>query len=192
MSVQTLIHALDERTIARQVGNEHDQARLSYTLSSNTVRDFDEFESQIVDYYEYHFSKCVSHGGRLSHAEAAGRAKEIIERDYRRKKGNIVSAFHNGRDGTVGGMREILDIIAEGLKAECVERYVRDVFSRHIDPSSWPEKVEFMRAFLDQCGTYLSPSIDCSAPERYAQDHIELIRVYVDALRQTSSVFRRL
>ena len=89
-------------------------------------------------------------------------------------------------------MRVVLDTIAEGLKAEVVERYIADAFDRHVAPNSWEQKVEIIRQFIAQCGPYLSSSIKTSQPERYAHDFSELIRSYVDGLQQTSSIFRRL
>ena len=69
-------------------------------------------------------------------SEAAGRAKEILEQEYRRRGGDLVTAFHV-HDGTNGGLRVVLDTIAEGLKAESVERYIRDAFDRHVAPKSF-------------------------------------------------------
>jgi hypothetical protein len=184
--------ALDERTIAQRIGIPHDEARMRYSLQSNTVRTFDDFSDRIGDYYNYHVTTCVSRGGRLSRAEAAGRAKEILEQEYRRHNGNIVSAFNDANDGTNGGLRAILDRIAEALKAESLERYTRDVFDRHVAPSSWEDKVEMIRQFIRHCGAYLGSSIRADQPERYAHDYQELIRSYVAAMRRTSSIFRRL
>ena len=103
-----------------------------------------------------------------------------------------MSAFNDAHDGTNGGLRVILDIIADGLKAESVERYVRDVFDRHVAPNSWEDKVTIIREFLARCGPDLSSSIRRDEPERYAQNYRELIDAYVQGLRQTSSLFRRL
>ena len=89
-------------------------------------------------------------------------------------------------------MRAVLDIIAEGLKAEAVERYVRDAFDRHVTPNSWEQKVEMIRQFISYCGNVLSASIVSSQPERYTHDYSELIRAYVEGLKQTSAMFRRL
>ena len=191
-SISNLLTELEERTIAQRVGIPHDEARMRYQLRSNTVSSFDEFTDVIGDYLQHHFSSCVSIGGSLPRTEATGRAKEIVEREYRRKNGNIVSAFNNAQDGTHGGLRAILDIIAEGLKAESVQRYIRDVFDRHVAPSSWEDKVDIIRQFIAQCGVNLSSSIQTNQPERYAQDYEDLIRSYVTALQQTSSIFRRL
>ncbi|MBL7223990.1 MAG: hypothetical protein ISS72_09055 [Candidatus Brocadiae bacterium] len=190
--IDTFLAALDERQIARRVGLRHDEARLQYPLRRNTVASFDAFTSAIADYFNHHFTQCVSNGGALPPAEAAGRAKEILESEYRRRNGDIVSAFNDAHDGTNGGLRVVLDTIAEALKKESVERYIRDVFDQHVAPNSWNDKVEIIRQFIRRCGANLTSSIRTDQPERYAQNYQELIRSYVDALRQTSSIFRRL
>ena len=192
MSVQSLLSEIDERTIARRVGIAHDEARMRYPLTSNTVSNFDEFTRIIGDYYNRHFSSCVSHGGHMSSAEASGRAKELLEKEYRRRGGDIVMAYNDAHDGTNGGLRAVLDIIAEGLKAQSVERYIKDAFDRYVTPNSWRLKVDIIRQFISYCGSYLSSAIHAHQPERYAQNYQELIRSYVDALQRTSSIFRRL
>jgi len=189
--INALINALDERAIAKKIGIKNDEARMKYQLRSNTVSNFDEFSRIIADYYNFHFTKCVSGGGSLSTTEAGGRAKEIIEREYRKRGGDVVAACNNAQDGTDGGMRAVLDVIAEGIKAESVERYVRDMFDRHVAPNSWDDKVDIIRQFIRHCGGQLSSSIRSSQPEAYASNFEGLIRSYVTALQQTSSMFRR-
>ena len=191
-SVNSLLQALEERTIAQRIAIPHDEARMQYSLNSSTVTDFDEFSRVIADYYNYHYTRCISHGGNLSANEATGRAKEILEQIYRRRNGDIVSAFNDAHDGTNGGMRGILDIIDEGIKAEAVQRYIREVFDQHVTPNSWEQKVEIIRQFIRRCGANLGSAIRGDQPERYAQNYRELIRSYVDSLRRTSSMFRRL
>jgi hypothetical protein len=192
VSIEALLEELDERTIAKKVGIPNDEARISYHLKSNTVGNFDEFSRIIGDYYNHHFSQCVSSGGELSKSEASGRAKEILEREYRRRAGDIVTAFNDAHDGTNGGLRVVLDTIAESIKAESVERYIRDVFDRHVTPNEWDKKVEIIRQFINQTSVDIGSSINKAQPERYAQNFQELIRSYVNGLQRTSSIFRRL
>ena len=191
-TISSLLGYLDERAIARNVAIPHDEKRMQYHLSSNTVTDWDQFSDIITDYYNYHHTGCVSRGGRLSGSEAYGRATELLEKEYRKKGGDLVSAFNDAHDGTNGGLRSVLDIICEAIKVESVERYVRDMFDRHVAPNSWDQKVDMIRQFIAYAGPYLSSSIVVSQPERYAQNYSELIRSYVEGLRQTSSMFRRL
>lgn len=192
MSIANLLAELDERSIAQRIGIRHDELRMQYPLNSNTVRDFDEFSQIIADYYNTHFTKVISHGGYLTNSEAASRAKELLEREYRRKQGDIVTAFNDAHDGTNGGMRVILDVLSEGLKAESLERYIRDAFDRYVSPNSWEQKVEIIRQFIRHCGVNLGSSIRSDQPERYAHNYQELIRSYITALQQTSRIFRRL
>jgi len=191
-AIDNLLTALSERQITRQVALEHDEARMNYHLHSNVVANFEEFSDILADYYNQHFTRCVSGGGSLSSAEAAGRAKELLEREYRRRKGDIVTAFNDAHDGTNGGMRVVLDKLAEAIKAESVERYIREVFDRYVAPNAWDDKVEIIRQFISSCGSYLASSIRADQPERYAQNFQELIRSYVESLQNTSSIFRRL
>jgi hypothetical protein len=191
-SIKNLLAELEERNIARRIGIPHDEARMKYSLGSNTVANFDEFKHIITDYYNTHFTACVSHGGSLSTSEAYSRAKALLEREYRRHGGDIVTAFNDAHDGTNGGLRLILDKIAESLKAESVELYITDAFDRYVAPNSWKEKIEIIRQFLTQFGAYLGGSIETDHPEHYASNYRELIESYVTALQRTSSIFRRL
>jgi hypothetical protein len=191
-TINSLLLALDERTIAQRVGIPHDETRMRYHPASNTVGDFGEFEALIGDYYNYHFTTCISHGGMLAPNGACSRAKALLENEYRRRRGNIVSAFNDAHEGTNGGMRVILDMIAEGLKAEAIADYVRDAFDKHVTPNSWDQKVDMIRQFISWFHHALSSSVVASQPERYAHEYSELIRSFVEGLRQTSSIFRRL
>jgi len=190
-SLDYLLEMLDEQGIARNVSIPHDEARMRYSLRKNTVSNFEEFTGVITDYYNHHVSQCVMHGGYLSRTEAAGRAKQILEQEYRRQGGTIVTAFNDSHDGTNGGLRVVLDRIAESLKTESVERYIREAFDRYVEPNSWEQKVDIMRQFIARFGHLLSSSIRANQPERYAQNYEELIRSYVDSLKKTSSIFRR-
>ena len=192
MSIDSLLSELDERTMAQRIGIPHDETRMRYPLQSNIVGSFDEFSRIISDYYNKHFTACISHGGSLSVAEASSRAKELLEQEYRRRGGDIVMAYNDAHDGTNGGMRVVLDTIAEGLKAKSLERFIRDAFDRYVSPNSWEQKVEIIRQFIARCGVNLGSSIRLDQPERYAQNYQELIHSYVTALQQTSRIFRRL
>jgi hypothetical protein len=191
-TISGLLSEISEVGIAQRVGLVHDEARIQYHLDSNKVRDFDEFKERIIDYCIYHHAKCISHGGQLSRADAYGMAKRFLENAQRRHHGDIVTAFNNAKLGTNGGMRIVLDTIAEGLKTEAIERYVQDAFDRHVAPNSYEQKLDMVRQFIAHCGPFLSSSIRTNQPERYAHDWSELIRAYVEGLQQTSAIFRRL
>jgi len=191
-SLTSILEQLDERYIAKLISIPHDEARMKYYLPSSTASDIDEFALMIGRYYNYHFTTCVSHGGFLTNAEAEGMAKEILEREYRKRGGGFVAAFNDANFGTNGGLRSILDAIAENLKAEAIERHIRKVFDDEIKPNSWEGKVDIVRQFMAHCGPDVLRQLDTAHPERYAADYEDLLRAYIDALRKTSALFLRI
>lgn len=192
-TINSVLQALDERTIAQRIGIPHDETRMRYPMNRSTVRDFSEFNQIIGQYYNHHFTSCVSRGGSLSSVEASSRAKDILNREYRRRNGgDIKSAFNDAHDGTNGGLRGILDILAETLKADSVEHYTRDIFDRFVEPNNWEQKVQIIREFINQYGSQLGSSIQSHQPERYANDYENLIRSFVESLKRTSQIFRRM
>ena len=188
--IDSLLDAISEETIAREVELPHNNARMLYHARFGTVTTFEEFSDAIGDYYQYHYSTCVAVGGVLSTAEACSRAKEIVEREYRRR-GGIGNAFNDACRGANGGLRAILDTIADTLRTESAERYMRDVFDRHVAPNSFEQKVEIIRQFFAKCPIVFPPDIRRNHPEQYAHNYQELIRTYVSVLRQTWAALRR-
>lgn len=192
--IREILEALDERTIARQVSRAHFDARLNFAITRTTVANYPDFIRILGQYYQHHFERCICRGGRLSRTEAEQRAKDIVERHYHRQGGDIVMAFNDAADGTNEGLDGVIRLISDALREEAVERYISSIFDRYVMPNSWPDRVELVRQFINEAGHHLSPSIDRNAPERYAspQEYQSLIRAYVDGLRQTSRIFRRL
>ncbi|PKN62631.1 MAG: hypothetical protein CVU57_23570 [Deltaproteobacteria bacterium HGW-Deltaproteobacteria-15] len=190
-SLRGLLAELDETAIATNVAIPHDEARMRYSLMRNTVQDYNEFVDVISTYYNYHLSECVIHGGSVSRTEAAGRAKDSLQQEYRRIGGDINTAYNDAHDGTNGGLRIVLDKLADRLKTESVERYIRDAFDRHVEPVSWEQKVEIMSQVLMQFGHLFPSSVRTNQPERYASNYEELIRALVDALKKVSSDYKR-
>ena len=190
-TLDNILRELDETYLVKHITKKHDEARIQYPLKSITVGDDTEFDDTIADYYNYHFTKCISSGGKLSRAESAGRAKEIITKEYRRKGMDKLNAYSDGKTGTNGGMRAILDMLMESLKEEAVERHIRDVIDRYIQPSSYEEQVAIVKELLNKIGRH-SSYVDYDHPERYARNYEELIRALVEHIRNQSAIFRRL
>lgn len=180
------------RRLPRRVASQHDDVRARYALEHNRVPTFEEFTDVITRYYLYHYSSCVAPGATLPASQARSEVKQLLESHLRRGEGNIVTYFVRARDGANGGLRVILDTIAEGLKARAVTNYVRDVFDRHVAPSCFEDKVEMIRQFIKACGKSLPASVRADRAERYAGDYYELINEYLRSLRNTSEMFRRL
>ena len=190
MLVESLLSALNEVTIAREVGTAHDNARMAYRPALQRIDSYEAFEDLVGDYVIYHHERCVARGGQLSRAQAIGMGEAMLDQAYRREGGNKLTAFHDVRDSTNGGVRSIFDRLADAFKEEAVEFYMRRVFANHVSPEDWTGRVALMREFLNVYGHLLDPSIDLDSPERYTSKTEEIIRAYISGLRRTSNMFR--
>jgi len=190
--IANMIEDLRETTIARNIGIPHDQARNGFPIQSNVVTDYPQFEHLIASYYSHHY-KLTYPGCALPWSECLDRAKHVLEQEFqRRHRGDLVSCYRGAVAGLDGGVRAILDILAESIKAQAVQRYVREVFDRYVSPVERSDKVAIIREFFAECGRYLSPTIDQSDPSRYARDYTSIVNAYVMSLQEVSSIFRRL
>ncbi|MCL4217604.1 MAG: hypothetical protein KJ052_11465, partial [Candidatus Hydrogenedentes bacterium] len=88
-SIDELTRALSEITVARLIAIPHDEARVRYPLSFNTVSNYRGFENAISDYTIYHYGACIIPGARFPRYEALGIGKRIIEQAYRRRGSDI-------------------------------------------------------------------------------------------------------
>jgi len=186
-TLELIKQELDPRLMARRVGSVHDDARIRYRLRSNRVEDFEEFIQVLMNYYNYHHQHCF--GSMLPLLEASERAKEIVERGLRHHGGNLLSGYEQARTGVHGGMRVMLDLIADHLREEGIRRHVNHVIDQYVIPTNWDEKVALIKELLE---FFVDATIDCSTPERYASDYKALVEVYILNLRRTEEHFFRL
>lgn len=190
-AIDNLIAELSEDVIARRVGGAHDAARAQYQLRANTVADFDSFIDAISDYYSYHFQR-VNRCGPLPDDIARQEARNLLAGIYRQNQQDINNAFNDASDSVSGGLRIILDQMANAFKFQQIEQYIISVFDRYYAPNDWDAKVEIITQFITCYGHALGETLRTDRPESYASNPAQLIRAYVDGLRRASSVIRGL
>ena len=191
-TINNILAELDEGVIASQIGSVHDNARAKYQLTSNTIADFDSFVDVIADYYNYHF-QYVYRCGPFSESDAQGKVKDLLNQAYRQHRGDIMTAFRESRDNVNGGLRTVLDTMADAMKAEHIEQYITNVFDKYInDPDDFETMAEIAREFMAKYGQEFRQILKTDKPEFYARDIKQLIKIYVDILRQGASSYRRI
>lgn len=191
-TIQSIMHDLSDITIADRVTSRHDEARNRYHLRQNRVSNWDIFRAVTGDYYVHHYTFAVTRGGSIDPGRAAARAKAILEREYRRRGLGYVAAVNDGISGTNGGMKAVIDVVAEGIKAQDVSDYVEEVFDSQIKGNVFEDKLAIIRDVFHYYGRVLADTVDLSNPARYANDHRTIIDALVESMRRTSPVFRQL
>ena len=187
-AITALIRELDPRNIGVRVAHVHDQAREDFRADT-TVRNYAEFIDLTARYVQFHYRRCITPGGEPSRIDAGSIAKAFLKQEYRRQGGgDDVTAFRDCRDGLDGGIRHVLNVLCESMKAEAIENYTRHVFDSYLPPEDPRAQQEMLTDFVRHYSNIL-PGIDPSAvrPDKLE----EMIRAFVRGLRQVSTIFSR-
>ncbi|MFC1734769.1 hypothetical protein ACFL1X_01535 [Candidatus Hydrogenedentota bacterium] len=192
-SVDSLMEAMGEDAVAR-ICIPFDAARGNYRLQRNTVDTFRELEELWGDFYSFCHASCVSRGGRIGRDTAVSSAKEYIEKRYR-GNGAIEAALNDARRGTSslggpGGLRGLLDIILDGMKADAVDRYIRHVIDSHVIPE-FGDKRRIIAELFDRSGHLLGSSVDQTNVDAHASDYRSILMSVKKARDELAKEFRR-
>jgi hypothetical protein len=79
LSIDTLLAALTDTQIAREVGSLHDDTRMAYRPPRKRVDSFSDLEDLIADYYIHHFCRAVAPGSQIPRLFALDKGKELVE-----------------------------------------------------------------------------------------------------------------
>lgn len=186
--LDNIIKELSKDYITEHIDKPHNNARISFHLSSNSVPGDASFENVIGEYYNHHFTRCISKGGELSRAESTGRAKEIIFEHYKRKGLDKLNAYSDGKEERNGGMMAMLDILWDKLLQDSKEKHLIEVIDRYIKPSGWEEQVEIIKELINFYPNTLK--VDREHPEKYARNYEELIRALMESLNNMNDRLR--
>jgi len=155
VNADTILLLLEQRHLNQHVLQAHDVAREAFLLPTMQVRDHREFNYLCQTYVQHHVAHVGQ--GRLSDPAAFGEAKEILNRAFGqdRFQEGYAAALQIALDGSEGGMRRILNELANALKQRALEQYFDHVYHEHINVLSKADNLALSRAFYERFGPIL-------------------------------------
>ncbi len=143
-----LLTKLNRDHINKTVLVHHDVARASFHLPKIIVDDFREFNYIVTTYIQHHHRQVGE--GELSTGAAFGEAKRLLKGAFKKDpfQEGYAAALQIARDGTMGGMRMILNELAESIKNRAYHDYLDTVFHHYVDVLSKKDNLDLARAFF--------------------------------------------
>lgn len=155
VDVDHILDLLDQTRIDREILMAHDEARESFRLPRIAARDHREFKWTVTAYFQHH----MRHTGQGSPSEdqAFGEVERMLNAIYEEDQfqDGYAVALQRGRDGSRGGMRDVLNQIADALKRQHLQKYISSVYHEHIDVQSKEANLALSRAFFRRFGPLL-------------------------------------
>ncbi|MEN6428745.1 MAG: hypothetical protein ABFE13_25635 [Phycisphaerales bacterium] len=188
----TVVSQISEDVLARRLGIGIDSARGSFILDSSTVQSPDEFH-EVLNAFYCHLHCWIS--CRTEESLDADRVRtetiDLLEKAFRNRGGER-AAYVRARDGTQGGMRSILDAVAEQYKRDRYAAHVQRVLCEAISAMDWDDRVAFMQTAMRRLGPFLPPELRDEPPERFVRQYEVIVQTYVESLDKLGQLFRTL
>ena len=185
-----LLWELEERQLATALA-KHDEARACFTLWSNTALDKQEYLKIVADYWNHHWTYVMEGAEPIDEFRAMVEGRKLLEAHCARVGRTVDELVLDAIEGTNGGVRASLDIMANEFKSDLRRLRIHGLFDKYINPIGFEEKTEAVRELFCRCFSFLPPSVDPFEPEAYAVYYKELILAYVQSEEALRAMLER-
>lgn len=189
-AVETILGMISAQALAAKIGLPIDTARASFVLDQPTTDSYNEFNRIIEAFYlrllQHMEPDSVSVPGPMLSSEA----QYLLENAFA-NKGGFDAARAEAADGLHGGLRFVLDAMADYYKYEQQNRYVNQVLTQALDPRDWQAKVDFMKALFTRIGPHLPEEIRRQPLGHLARNYQNVVLAYVRSMDQVRQLLQR-
>ncbi len=155
MNVEKILDLIGQDYINKTVLMPHDVARETFQVPRLVVTAHDEFKFIVTNYVQHHKNSVGE--GQPSFAAAFGEAKNILDRAFQEDQfqEGYPRALQVAFDGTEGGMRRVINEIADALRRRAMQEYIDHVFHHHVNVLSKADNELLSEAFFQRFGPIL-------------------------------------
>jgi len=163
--LNTLLVELDPRTLARKVGIPVDSARASFVLDSCVVSTGEEFLETITSFYLHLLRWTRQVVEPADPHSGAVEAVKLLEKAFSRKGGGK-AAQAEALDGSQGGMRFVLDALADQYKADEERDYTNCILKETLDSLDYERRLALMAEVIEFLRPHLPDDLGHLIPEQ--------------------------
>lgn len=145
----SIMRRIGPEAIADEVTGPCALAKQSFQMRSNTVGSFQDLVDVLTRFVQnfMRVTKC----GEWSEEIAFGRAVEAL----RRRNLSLQSIYYGAKTGSDGGMRKIIDTVAEQLETERANLYIDLVLAKEVDQQDYDQIEELMTVYVQKFARHL-------------------------------------
>lgn len=190
-TVGLILHRLSPEYLARHVGRPIDEARDSFHPGEVTTDSRDEFVDALVSFYVHLLGRVGVTLDTSNRTAVEAEALAFADEAYARA-GGLVAAEREAVLGLHGGLRNVLDTMADHRKQRDFEKHVQLTFATAMKGPDDAARAGFVRAVFDRFGPLLPADIRETPVERFVPRWEELARATARCLNDMTQALRRL
>ncbi len=182
---------INVEALAREIDRPIDAARAAYVLTDIIVDSFEEFLDTVAAFHLAVLRRTQMVPATADVQSVAKEAVALLDRAFA-ELGGARAAWVRAEQGVDGGMRFVLDRLADQFKAEQQAKHISWVLKECLDPLSSGQKTVVVQALLDRINPHMPPESRFGSAEELASDYEKLVRAYAQSLEHMRLVLRRL
>jgi hypothetical protein len=189
-TLDTALTAISAQALVQKIDGPVDAVRAAYVLPSVLVGSYDEFIDAVAAFYLAMLRGTGAAPANAERSVVTMEAMSLVERTFA-DHGGLAAAAAESQYGVNGGMRLVLDRLADHYKHEQRSKYINWVLKEFLDPLDWDSKVAVVAALLKRVSPYLPPELRSRPAASFASQYEVLVRAYSDSLEQMKRILRQ-
>jgi hypothetical protein len=187
--VATVVDRISADALTRGIGEPIDRALAGFTLPYVTCQRHEDFIETVQSFYRQVIRHTAFGSAPLDSEHLSAEAFDLLERAFRDQDG-ARGAQAEARHGTRGGLRFVLERMADQLKQERTRAHVNRVLREAVDILDPDARIGFMRALMTRLRPHLPADVRDQPPEYFAGDYETLTQAYMRAIDGLAERFR--
>jgi hypothetical protein len=184
--IDKILDDLHIDTIARRYEYVHNMVRERWEVKKYRPKDYHECHRYLAKYYSYHFATAL----RVDVVVPPERAFYEVRRILDKAQGGFAGHIGNAVRGRHGGMKALVDLIAEELKNEAIEQYITYTINIAIDNLDWNMRIELMRQYLKRYSKHMLPGEYMKSPEELAASYESVIKYHMQMVNSYRNIIQ--
>jgi len=154
--IEIILGLLNRLQVHQNVGRAHDYARELFPVTRLSAAGATDFKEIVTEYVQHHVAQ--ANGERLSSLAAFTLSMEILNEFHKMRPFNsgYIAALATGLGSCSGGLPDVLNTLAVGMKAQAVKHHLDYVFYNLINPLSTSDIQELAFALVYRFGETFS------------------------------------
>jgi hypothetical protein len=190
-TLDAILNQLSEENVVKAAGRDIDNACVTFSTDSSVVPSAEAFTEVVTSFYIHLLSETGVLLTRINSSAAERDALRLVGEAFH-KQGGLKGARLEAEIGVNGGLRAVLDAMADYYRAQAMENHIMFVLETALDDRDRPAKVALIRAFQRRFGRLLPPDIAQIEPEDLVAQWKVIARAYARSLDSLKNLIRRL
>ncbi len=190
-TLDAILNQLSGENVVKAAGRDIDNACVSFSTDSSLASSADAFTEVVTSFYLHLLSETGVLLTRINSSAAERDALRLVEQAFH-KQGGLEGARREAEIGVNGGLRAVLDAMADYYRTQAVENHIMFVLETALDDRDRPAKVALIRAFLRRFEGLLPPDIAQTEPEDLVGQWKVIAHAYARSLDSLKNLIRRL